>query len=30
MSFGDDAPPGPVVDVLADAAWHALSPHLPE
>jgi AcrR family transcriptional regulator len=30
MSFGDDAPPGPVVDVLADAAWHALSPHLRE
>jgi AcrR family transcriptional regulator len=30
MSPGADAPPGPVVDVLADAAWRALSPHLTE
>jgi AcrR family transcriptional regulator len=30
MSLGGDPPPDPVVEVLADAAWHALSPHLRE
>lgn len=30
MSLGAEAPSGPVVDLLADAAWHALSPHLRE
>lgn len=28
MSLGGDPPPDPVVEVLADAAWHALSHHL--
>lgn len=28
MSLGGGAPSGPVVGVLADAAWHALHPHL--
>jgi AcrR family transcriptional regulator len=28
MSLGGDPPPDPVVDVLAEAAWQALHPHL--
>lgn len=30
MSLEADAPSGPVIDVVADAAWRALSPHLGE
>lgn len=30
LSLGEEVPSGSVVDVLADAAWHALAPHLGE